>query len=41
VLNPLLAGFATESFVKRETEDRMRQLRTEIMRRELVASARP
>jgi hypothetical protein len=40
VLNPLLAGFATESFVKRETEDRMRQLRTEIMRRELVASAR-
>ena len=41
VLNPFLAGFATESFVKRETEDRMRQLRAEIMRREHVASARP
>jgi carbon monoxide dehydrogenase subunit G len=41
VLNPMLAGFATESFVKRETETRMKELRTEIMRREHVASARP
>jgi hypothetical protein len=41
VLNGMLAGFATESFVKRETEDRFRQLRSEIMRREHVASARP
>ncbi|MGZ8212620.1 MAG: hypothetical protein ACXWUH_19115 [Burkholderiales bacterium] len=36
-----LAGFATESFVKRETEAHLRQLRAEILRREYVASARP
>jgi len=40
VLNPLLAGFATEAVVKRETEDRFRQIYTEIMRREHVAAAR-
>ena len=39
VLNPLLAGFATESFVKREAESRLKELRSEIMRREHVASA--
>lgn len=38
VLNPMLAGFATEAVVKRETEDRFRQLYTEIMRREHVAA---
>ncbi|HYH40946.1 MAG TPA: SRPBCC family protein [Burkholderiales bacterium] len=41
VLNPFLAGFATESFVKRETEARLKELRIEIMRREHVASVRP
>lgn len=41
VLSPMLAGFATEAVVKRETEDRFRQLYTEIMRREHVAAARP
>ena len=41
VLNPFLAGFATESFVKREAESRLKELRTEIMRREHVASVRP
>ena len=35
-----LAGFAGESFVKRETEVRFRQRRTEILRREHVAQAR-
>ena len=33
-----LAGFATESLVKRETETHFRQLRAEIMRREHLAS---
>jgi hypothetical protein len=35
----ILAGFATESVVKRETEEHFRQLRVEILRRERVASA--
>jgi hypothetical protein len=39
ILNPMLAGFATEAVVKRETEDRFRQLYVEIMRREHVAAA--
>jgi carbon monoxide dehydrogenase subunit G len=34
----VLAGFANESTVRRETEERFAQLRTEIMRRELVAT---
>ena len=33
----VLAGFVGESSVKRETEERFRQLRSEILRREQVA----
>lgn len=38
VPDSILAGFATESRVKRETEEHFRQLRTEILRRERLAS---
>lgn len=41
VPDSFLAGFATESRVKRETEEHFRQLRAEIQRRERVASAQP
>lgn len=41
VPDSILAGFATESRVKRETEEHFRQLRAEILRRERVASAQP
>jgi len=36
-----LAAFATESMIRRETEEHFRQLRAEIMRREHVAAAAP
>ena len=39
VPDSILAGFATESVVKRETEEHFRQLRAEILRRERLASA--
>lgn len=39
VPDSILAGFATESVVKRETEEHFRQLRVEILRRERLASA--
>lgn len=41
VPDSILAGFATESRVKRETEEHFRQLRAEIQRRERLASAQP
>jgi hypothetical protein len=34
----MIAPFATESRVKRETEERFRQVKAEILRRELVAT---
>lgn len=40
VPDSILAGFATESVVKRETEEHFRQLRAEILRRERLATAR-
>ena len=40
VPSPALAGFVSEAAVKRETEERFRQLRAEILRREHVASAK-
>lgn len=39
VSDSVLTAMAGESYVKRETEDGFRQLRTEIMRRERVAAA--
>jgi hypothetical protein len=35
-----LALFASDSYVRRETEEHFRELRTEILRREHVAAAR-
>ena len=37
----VLAGFVGESTVKRETTDRFKQLRAEILRREHIAAAKP
>lgn len=38
VAGAMIAPFATESRVKRETEERFRQVRTEILRREVLAA---